>query len=127
MAYFPDLSQYNYHPFRSQSHPGLRNVGWLDASVSYSTGAVDEEVVKKLLQLCLKPVNRTRGWQRCPYCDEHPAIMVIGGREIALGDAEIRVRGAGDVVYASPTLICHYIAKHHYRPPEEFLEAVARL
>lgn len=45
---------------------------------------------------------------------------------IALGDAEIDVTGH-DKVYVCPTLIYHYILRHGYRPPAEFLEAVRAL
>jgi hypothetical protein len=44
-----------------------------------------------------------------------------------LGDAEIRVPGRGGKVYAAPTLICHYIDKHRYCPPQDFLDAVTGL
>ena len=27
-------------------------------------------------------------------------------------------------VFASPSLICHYVAAHDYRPPDEFITAV---
>lgn len=40
-----------------------------------------------------------------------------------LGQAEIRVAG-GDLIYAAPTLIYHYVEAHDYRPPVEFIERV---
>jgi hypothetical protein len=127
MTYFPDLSRYDYRPFQSQSNPKLLNVGWLDPSAPYCTGAVDGTIMEGLLRLCREPVNRTRGWHRCPYCESYPAIMTVDGQSITLGDGEIRVSGSGGVVFAAPTLICHYIQKHGYRPPEEFLIAVASM
>ena len=30
----------------------------------------------------------------------------------------------GDLIFVCPELIVHYIAAHHYRPPNEFLAAV---
>ncbi len=41
----------------------------------------------------------------------------------SLGDGEIRVLGES-VVYAAPALIYHYVVEHHYKPPDEFIEAV---
>ena len=41
-----------------------------------------------------------------------------------LSSTEIRVVGRDKRVYASPALICHYIATHGYQPPREFIEAV---
>jgi hypothetical protein len=48
---------------------------------------------------------------------------LIDRKTVTLGDAEIRVPGEGKA-YACPTLIYHYIVKHGYLPPDEFLEAV---
>ena len=45
--------------------------------------------------------------------------MTVDGQSLTLGDGEIRVSGSGGVVFAAPTLICHYIHTHGYRPPEE--------
>ena len=50
--------------------------------------------------------------------------MIQRGKHTAyLGNGEIRVRGEA-AYYASPTLIYHYVVAHHYKPPEEFIEAV---
>jgi hypothetical protein len=41
-----------------------------------------------------------------------------------LGDAEVRVTGRDGKVYAAPNLLYHYIEKHGYKPPDEFVEAL---
>jgi hypothetical protein len=46
------------------------------------------------------------------------------GEELLLGSAEIRVFGKDGLIYAAPNLIYHYVAVHHYKAPDEFLEAV---
>ena len=46
------------------------------------------------------------------------------GERLRLGTAEICAFGANGVLYEAPTLIYHYVAKHHYQPPEEFVRAV---
>jgi len=48
-----------------------------------------------------------------------------GDEEVALGDAEIRVLGRNDRVFAAPNLIYHYVTAHGYRPPDEFLGALS--
>jgi hypothetical protein len=53
--------------------------------------------------------------------------MTVDRHEIRLGNGEIRVPGANGLVYAAPTLICHYIDEHEYGPPEDFLHADALL
>ena len=54
-------------------------------------------------------------------------FMNMDGESIALGNGEIRVHGRNGKVYASPTLVCHYIDKHGYCPPQEFADAVGDL
>jgi hypothetical protein len=50
----------------------------------------------------------------------------IGGRKELLGVKNLLVP-AGDVIYAAPSLIIHYIEHHGYKPPDEFLAALAAL
>jgi hypothetical protein len=47
------------------------------------------------------------------------------GETMILGSAEIRVFGAGAIVYACPNLIFHYVTEHSYLPPRSFLDALA--
>ena len=42
-----------------------------------------------------------------------------------LGSAEIRVFGPRGKIYAAPNLLFHYVTAHHYKPPVEFLQALA--
>jgi hypothetical protein len=86
---------------------------------------MERESWERLLQLCLNPVNRTRGWYRCPFCKEpYPACIEVDGRSVPLGDGEIRVEGVDHKRYATPNLICHYVQRHRYLPPEEFQRAL---
>src|SRR5439155_5623857 len=45
-------------------------------------------------------------------------------RPLMLGGAEIRVFGERGRIYAAPNLIYHYVVAHHYKPPDEFLQAL---
>lgn len=38
--------------------------------------------------------------------------------------SEIHVRSVSGVVYSAPSLVLHYLERHRYRPPEEFVRAV---
>jgi hypothetical protein len=135
MTYFADLTPYGYHTFQPIPDPKLLNVGWLDASVPFAKGPVDALVVPKLLLLRRSPVNLYRGWQGCPFGQlesppspcPYPVSMLIGIEEISLANGEIRVPSENGIVYAAPTLICHYIDRHRYCPPNEFLMAVSKL
>jgi hypothetical protein len=121
-VYFEDLTPYRY---LEQSEPNTYNVGWLDGQHAFPTGEMAAEPSKRLVQLCLNPINRTRGWHPCPLCKEgYPVRIQVGGRSVPLGDGEIRVEGADSKRYAAPNLICHYVQAHKYLPPEEFQQAL---
>ena len=130
MPYFSDLAPYSFLVAKEKVSPNLLNVGWLSSSHAFHKAAVDPQLLEIPLRLCRKPVRLTRGFHRCDLCSisQYPMIsMTVDGNEIRLGNGEIRVSGANGIVYATPTLICHYINKHKYCPPEEFLDAVALL
>jgi hypothetical protein len=126
--YAPDLTPYTYT--MQAVGPGLTalNVGWLDKDHPFEVGFVEPEVVQRIFHLCEIPVRQTRGFHLCPFCKERKRVVVkIGGTELFLGSAEIRVQDRAGVVFAAPNLIYHYITAHNYRPPEEFLSAVRGL
>jgi hypothetical protein len=120
MSRFEDLSEYVYS---TKFGRGIVNVGWLDLNRPFSRGEVDSEILARLGDLCKNPVNRMRGWHACGMCPDYPVRERIGTQLVTLGDAEIHIPGRSKV-YACPTLIYHYIARHNYNPPAEFLEAV---
>ena len=98
------------------------------------------------------PPCRPRGCHRCDLCVPSPSttISVIrDGFKVALGSAEIRVLSKENTstirerlrtqepgllflrkslgtfdVYAAPNLIYHYVEVHHYKPPNEFFNAL---
>src|SRR5438876_5886423 len=46
------------------------------------------------------------------------------GERIELGYAELRVSGEHGKIYAAPNILYHYVTVHHYKPPEEFVQAL---
>ncbi len=60
----------------------------------------------------------------CSLC-RFVGLVVLGNKEARLGSAEIRVVYEGKT-YAAPNMIYHYVVKHHYRPPDEFIQAVLK-
>lgn len=127
MTYFEDLSHYTYHVFaRTENGLPLVNVGWLDLRLPYRQGQVDPTIAHKIGELCQNPVNQTRGFHNCQLCREYPVKETLAGQKWGLGSAEVHIVGDGKV-YAAPTLIYHYIVRHNYLPPEEFLVAVAKI
>lgn len=127
MTYYDDLTPYTY--MDKKDGRALINVGWLDKDHIYNKGNVDEGILSKILMLCMNTQNRTRGYHVCPYCVE-PLFgipVVINGKTIKLGSAEIWVPDDDKKVFIAPDLIYHYIKEHNYLPPKEFISAVRKL
>lgn len=131
MAYFKDLTRYEYSKnlFRCVGEP--LNVGWLERCATYQKGVVSPDLTAKLLALCKFPVNSYRGFHGCHFCTEHDdySVRVADSEgEFRLGQGEIRVPAKdGKVTYVAPNLIYHYVVVHQYQPPDLFLEALRNL
>ena len=124
MAYFKDLSEYVYFP---DDRCGARNVGWLDASVSFETVIPSIEALDLLWTYCTISVMQARGFHKCRLCPQPYPDHVFARRNgvsLNLGSAEIRVFSPSGVAYAAPNLIYHYVNTHCYKPPDEFLTAL---
>ena len=127
MAHFLDLTPYVYGPSCASAEERVVNVGWLAEADNFRRGKFGGRLLEKLLRLCNRQVNITRGLHRCPFCGKSPIRIPFGENEILLGSAEIRVWGSDGIVFAAPTLIYHYIRDHDYMPPDEFVNALAVL
>jgi hypothetical protein len=118
--YFQDSAPYTY--LNCESHPNLLTVGWLDAEHDFPKGKVSEDILEKILALCFKPVNATRGIHFSPFLPRNPYGYAVEykGKKMGLGSAEIRVPGREGKCYVAPNLIYHYIKDCGYLPPKEF-------
>lgn len=123
--HFKDLTNYSYS--REHVRPGLLNVGWLDIAHSFPIHPPSHEFVKSLWLYCKYSVAIMRGFHSCEFCSPNAEKMVTAtllGEEVDLGYAEIRVFGQAEQAFASPNLIFHYVTKHHYQPPTQFINAI---
>jgi len=121
--YFPDLSPYTY--WDDEADRNTLNVGWLDDAHPYPTGAVSDTFLDALWPYCTGFIRLTFGFHTCPFCHEDIGVEVIRhGERATLGSAEIRVIGIGEMSYAAPDMIYHYIVDHGYLPPKDFIQAV---
>lgn len=113
----------------------VRTVGWLGSEVR-SKGAVPDPCVDRLLEAYesgLKVRDGTRGCHECEVCEKEspesgpqiPQAVHWRGREAKIGSHDHHLVRLGNTVYMCPTMIVHYILDHGYRPPDEFLRAVA--
>src|SRR5262245_12401343 len=127
--YFADLDLCRYHsgPFDAGSWSvSLHAVGWLERLYRFNTGAVPSAGVcnlnEMLEQMCSAYFHYGfRGLHVCSLC-QWP-----GASSSALPGLYINVFVPGaNVFYVAPAGIIHYIERHSYLPPQEFLEAVLR-
>ena len=73
------------------------------------------------------PVARTRGLHTCELCPpsvKQPFVVTRESVSITLGASEVRVISLQGVVFASPSLLWHYMEAHEYRPPDSFVDAL---
>lgn len=131
MTYYPDLSAYEYTELEDDGEPHL-NVGWLAAPHPFATKAPDDELIERLNLLRTNPVNQFRGSHPCDYCVAEireqgdlsgPALFTALREADALGNGEIVIKG-GRGWYHAPVMITHYVERHDYSPPAEFVDAV---
>lgn len=140
MAYFEDLTPYAYYKFRDEHNPfkgkETFNIGWLSIEKEYNKGSVNPLALDKLYLLLINDdsntnknlKNKMRGSHVCEYCEyklEWDEIVKQG----CLGNGEFHIPDPDDSnkVYVAPALICHYIRKHDYKPPDAFINAVLSL
>jgi hypothetical protein len=124
MTYFRDLTEYVYDG-RPVRHSPVINVGWLAAGHQFEVGEVSEAILESLWAHCCVAINRMRGYYFCDLCSL-PELQICrrGNQRLALGAAEIRIFETTGAVYAAPNLIYHYVANHHYKPPQQFTSAL---
>jgi hypothetical protein len=111
MAYFKDLSPYEYFPGESDT----LNVGWLSRDHGFPRGPVSLAFVDELHRFSKTDVI-TRGHHVCEFCD--PPVDVIASDEryrgvweyFRSGNGEIRIVAVDGVVYSAPSLMLHYIS-----------------
>lgn len=119
MAYYEDLTPYNFHHYSEKE----LNVGWLQKGQPFNIGEVPSGFLDNIKHYAEKPftIFHTNSPHICEFCNE------------VEGNCELRIVGPGsstsqdvldNVVYACPELIIHYIERHNYLPPQEFIEAV---
>ena len=98
---------------------GVVCIGWLHPDYPYPQGVVPPEFVLRLREFALQwPESLAalgwdlkRGCHACGYC----------GQEWRMGSFGVP---AGDRVFYAPALIAHFVERHGYAPPAEFVAAV---
>ncbi|MGW3565871.1 DUF7919 family protein [Streptomyces sp. NPDC000941] len=112
MAEYKDLSEFTYE----ESPLPMKNVGWLgpELGVQSSGAEVPHGVVDRLREESRWPRSLKLGTHECEFCTDSPPE----------GNGEIHVFGRDGVTYSAPCLVLHYVERHHYVPPREFMAAL---
>ena len=113
MTHFDDLTECNY--FGEEHAHALRAVGWLAGDKAFQTGPTDAQSFAKLKELLIDP------WQPMVSCGVHDCELCQFDSPHSCANLFVP---NGSLIFVCPELIVHYIAAHHYRPPEEFWNAV---
>ncbi|WP_163390442.1 hypothetical protein [Enterovibrio norvegicus] len=127
--FYEDLSHYCY--YLKTPVETVRNVGWLEKDQPYKTGKVLDGFLSKLSNIILgndsvdAQVNRIRSAHPCALSDCGALEIEVNGRRCSLGAAEIWVPSKdGSGFFAAPSMVYHYVEKHSYSPPQDFVSAV---
>jgi hypothetical protein len=124
MTYFADLTPYTFGP--DDGWTGDLNIGWLAANRPYAHGSPPEGFLTALITCAARPVRLYRGIHTCELCGATDLQFDLEGREVHVGNGELRVRDANGQAYTAPTLVVHYVEAHGYLPPPAFIDAVMR-
>jgi hypothetical protein len=148
MAYFPDLSPYLYFSDDLRA----KNVGWLNCGERFDTAPPSEDMLDLLWDFCFSAPIVSRGCHSCDLCATPQTIhasrngvtLLLGTSEIIVfareSDTAVLRRRLGEAesgglfffrgskfpfsVFVAPTLIYHYVEVHHYKPPDDFVQAL---
>jgi hypothetical protein len=113
MTFFADLTPHSYSPTGGLE---ILNIGWLDEGQTFPVGPTSQPFQDALLELCEHPIILHRGVHKCWFCRGKLQDMV--------GNGQIRVLTGSGIWYAAPTLVHHYVTRHGYSPPADFVDAV---
>ena len=98
-------------------------VGWLERFRRYRKGVVEDEIVERA-ELFREQTSENfsgfifRGLHGCSLC-------LGGSSRSGIKDSHVNLLIPGeDCVYVASGGLVHYMTKHSYRPPDEFIEAL---
>ncbi len=95
----------------------LRAIGWLSDEHPFPVGDTPPEFLVRLKEFCHNWRKGSLRWplffgpHECELCCNYMASGNIGVP-------------SGDVLFAAPEMVAHYVEAHRYSPPPEFIAAV---
>ena len=115
MAHFADLDTTT----QIARGPHVRAIGWLSVKHPHPKGPSSEAFIDRLRALCERWGESVRalhwpvagGPHTCELCNDFCAAGNVGVP-------------AGTALFVAPEMVAHYVEKHGYLPPQEFVDAV---
>lgn len=123
--YIADLSTstYSLQPPKGYS---VLSIGWLDELYPFPHGPTPPEFQERLREHCTRGVHAPMmGIHECQFCGNWCVGVQCGNTWVMTNSGEIWIPD-GDIIYAAPVMIYHYVTDHEYRPPDVFIGAVMR-
>jgi len=116
VTWYKDLGNCDY--FGAEISHFLLAVGWLDKNYSFPKGRVSEDVYTRLVELFESPYQFIyyAGVHLCEFCLYEPEATSAHNLFIP----------NGEIIYACPEMIKHYMNAHSYKPPTSFCDAVLK-
>ncbi|MQS06919.1 HEAT repeat domain-containing protein [Streptomyces alkaliphilus] len=109
-----DLMQYEYRKFPIPMH----SIGWLGSKFGLQ-GSEERDLtvrdVRRLRDASWRLGSVTLGVHECDFCPPGSRFE---------GNGEYRYYCRSGKVYAAPMMILHYVERHNYHPPVEFLKGM---
>jgi len=103
-------------------------IGWLTSQYNFNKGAVSDFFTFRLWEHLKYKIDKKRGYYKCDYCRDFIFNKIPTSKYnkeiIKTGYYDVIVFDKDEKIYRAPSLIFHYIQKHKYLPPIEFIDAV---
>lgn len=122
-SYFPELSVYERY-ISPHKLSGVLNIGWVDVFGDIPRRQPSDALLARLSDVLesVSPFIPFMGPDiELPHCMQCGAIKYARSNGSLLRNSELWVPD-GDLIYASPLSIVHFIREHHYCPPDEYIE-----
>ena len=97
----------------------MPRIGWLSAEHPFPTGDTPAEFLARLEEFCRLWGKGVEALAWGMFLGPHQCELC--GKFMASGNVGVP---AGDVLFAAPQMVAHYVTAHRYAPPAEFVAAV---
>ena len=123
---YPDLKAYPIGQKPDQKI--IKVVGWINKTDPFPKGSVPKPILDKLWEFCKQPMGHGLKKDACQLCTlGSDSLVEYNGEQQAFDSWRLLLVANDTTLYLSPHVIFHYIVKHHYLPPQEFLDVALEM